>query len=632
MRHAGTGKSFIGAQIAKHLHKAGQRILVLSYTNHALDQFLEDLLDVNIPEQDIVRLGAKAKSTLRMGPLLLSEQKCGYRRARDAWATIDLLRHKAKSSAEELQTAFQTYEQVRTGWAEVSEFLEFLDDPHPFFEALLVPTGSSDWTRTGKKGKPATPEYLFQRWIKGEDPGILKMQIPKTSHVVWQMSRSERQSHLDRWTKELVEERLATIEELSRQYNEAQSKVDAQFNDADAHTMRQKRVIGCTTTGAAKYSSLIRAATPDVILVEEAGEILESHVLTALAPSVKQLILIGDHKQLRPKINNYALSVEKGDGYDLNRSLFERLIMQGAPHTTLQKQHRMVPEISMIPRALTYPDLLDGPKTSSRPRIRGLQDHVVFVNHTKPEDTDKGLRERRDPGAKESKKNTFEAQMVLECIKFFGQQGYSAEKLVILTPYLGQLRILQDVLRENQQDPALSEMDKLELLRAGLLSKAAAKVDEKPLRVSTIGKSLLDIHFVGIDVYLCCHCPPNTNFAAANGGVDNYQGEENDIVIASLTRSNESGDIGFMSAPERLNVLVTRARNCLVLIGNMDTFMRSKKGGPTWRPFFELMKSRNHLYDGLPVRCEKHPEKTALLKEPMDFKKFCPDGGCTEPW
>ena len=114
--------------------------------------------------------------------------------------------------------------------------------------------------------------------------------------------------------------------------------------------------------------------------------------------------------------------------------------------------------------------------------------------------------------------------------------------------------------------------------------------------------------------------------------VDNYQGEENDIVIASLTRSNESGDIGFMSAPERLNVLVTRARNCLVLIGNMGTFMSSKKGGPTWRPFFELMKSRNHLYDGLPVRCEKHPEKTALLQEPSDFPKFCPNGGCTEPW
>lgn len=471
---------------------------MLSYTNHALDQFLEDLLDVGIPQHDLVRLGAKAKSTLRTVPLLLSEQKGSFRRSRDAWTIIDLLRNKAASSAQELHNAFRTYGKARAGWDEVSEFLEFLDHPLPFYEALLVPTDSNGWKRTGKKGKQAGPDYLFQRWANGDNAGIFANQIPETSKPVWQMRKEERQSHLDRWTQDLIEERLATIEELTRQYNEAQRKLDAKFSDADANNMRQKKVIGCTTTGAAKHSSLIRAAMPDVILVEEAGEILESHVLTALAPSVKQLILIGDHKQLRPKINNYSLSVEKGDGYDLNRSLFERLIMQGAPHTTLQKQHRMDPEISIIPRTLTYRDLLDGPKTSDRPRIRGLQDHVVFINHGKLEDTDKALRERRDPGVKESKKNTFEAEMVLECIKFFGQQGYSADKLVILTPYLGQLRVLQDLLRENQHDPALSEMDKLDLLRAGIISKAAAKVDEKALRVSTIGEWLPLLRAVGM--------------------------------------------------------------------------------------------------------------------------------------
>ncbi len=113
---------------------------------------------------------------------------------------------------------------------------------------------------------------------------------------------------------------------------------------------------------------------------------------------------------------------------------------------------------------------------------------------------------------------------------------------------------------------------------------------------------------------------------------DNYQGEESDIVIASLTRNNETGDIGFMSAPERLNVLMTRARNGIVLIGNMATFMQSKKGRHTWHPFFELLKAKGHLYDGLPVYCGKHPSRTALLKEPIDFDKSCPDGGCTELW
>jgi hypothetical protein len=87
-----------------------------------------------------------------------------------------------------------------------------------------------------------------------------------------------------------------------------------------------------------------------------------------------------------------------------------------------------------------------------------------------------------------------------------------------------------------------------------------------------------------------------------------------------------------MAAPERLNVLITRARNCLVLIGNMETFMASKKGRSTWHPFFELMKEGGHLYDGLPVKCERHPDRTALLREPIDFDKSCPDGGCSQIW
>ncbi len=87
-----------------------------------------------------------------------------------------------------------------------------------------------------------------------------------------------------------------------------------------------------------------------------------------------------------------------------------------------------------------------------------------------------------------------------------------------------------------------------------------------------------------------------------------------------------------MSAPERLNVLMTRARNGIILIGNMATFMQSKKGRSTWHPFFELLKAKGHLYDGLPVYCGKHPSRTALLKEPIDFDKSCPDGGCTELW
>jgi len=109
-------------------------------------------------------------------------------------------------------------------------------------------------------------------------------------------------------------------------------------------------------------------------------------------------------RQLRPKVNNFYLTVEKGEGFDLNRSLFERLVLKGYPHTTLKAQHRMRPEISALVRHLTYPELQDAPKTQGRPNIRGIRSNVVLVNHERPED-EVDAEERKDMSAKSSKKN-----------------------------------------------------------------------------------------------------------------------------------------------------------------------------------------------------------------------------------
>jgi superfamily I DNA and/or RNA helicase len=113
---------------------------------------------------------------------------------------------------------------------------------------------------------------------------------------------------------------------------------------------------------------------------------------------------------------------------------------------------------------------------------------------------------------------------------------------------------------------------------------------------------------------------------------DNYQGEESEIVIVSLTRSNEKGDIGFMFSPERLNVLLSRARDGLIMIGNAQTFLKSRNADQAWKPFLHFVKEKGHLYDGLPVQCQQHPHKKFLLKTPGDFDVECPDGGCSEPW
>jgi len=97
-----------------------------------------------------------------------------------------------------------------------------------------------------------------------------------------------------------------------------------------------------------------------------------------------------------------------------------------------------------------------------------------------------------------------------------------------------------------------------------------------------------------------------------------------------LTRSNSSNDIGFMTSPERLNVLLSRARNALIMIGNSDTFVNSRKGGELWSSFIGLLKG--HIYDGFPVVCERHKDRKAIFSKPEQFDEESPDGGCNEPW
>lgn len=480
----GTGKSFIGSQIVKYLYKySDQRFMVISYTNHALDQFLGELQDVGIPDTAMVRLGSK--STARTAALLLANQKGGYKRSQSSWAGIDLLKNERRDMYDKLKQVWNNYNSFQVSFHSVMEHLEFSEDFERFYDAFRLPTESTQWKRVGKKGREIRADYLYTRWINGQDAGILGNQVADA--IVWAMALVERQNLQSKWTKAMIAERVEAVQAIVRRLDQNQERLTELYNEQRVQILNSKRVIGCTTTAAAMYNKLIRAAKPDMVLVEEAGEILECHIITALAPTVKQLVLIGDHKQLRPKINNYKLSVEKGLGYDLNRSLFERLILQGYPHTTLREQHRMHPDISAFPRALTYPDLLDAPKATDRPSVDGIRDRVVFVHHESPEVGVSELVDRRDPTASSSKQNAFEADMVLKVVTYLGQQGYKTDRMVVLTPYLGQLRLLRDMLAK-QNNPVLNDLDSYDLIRAGLMTQAAAKVDKRPLRLSTIGE------------------------------------------------------------------------------------------------------------------------------------------------
>lgn len=245
--------------------------------------------------------------------MLLSQQKNHMRFSAGSSALIERLKSEQSTLRQDIQQAFDCYQSFPPAFEEVLEHLEFSEHNRLFHDAFLMPVDKDGWAQVGRGGKKAKPDHLYMQWINGKGPGSFTKTVSAACWTVWKIVPDQRREHVSRWFSQLAQERVERVEELLGRYNQNQEQLDDLFRQGQTKTLHSKRIIGCTTTAAAMYHKIIRNAQPDIVLVEEAGEILESHVLTALSPSVKQLILIGDHKQLRPRYNNYALTVEKGD-------------------------------------------------------------------------------------------------------------------------------------------------------------------------------------------------------------------------------------------------------------------------------------------------------------------------------
>jgi hypothetical protein len=241
----------------------------------------------------MVRLGSK--STPRTAPLCLSQMKKDHVKWSHAdWDEINALRADSATLCGSFDRLSKRYRFSHSS----HELLRYLKRAaRNYFVALSVPTSTDGMQRVGRDGKAVQPDYLLQRWRGGKGAG----QFSDCPHVqnapdIWRMNRDDRQRELRKWEDALLEETVAELYTTGHRYNTYQSRIDRRFKEKDAAVLARKRIIGCTTTGAAMYREAIDAARPRVLLVEEAGEILESHILTALGRHTKQLILIGDHK------------------------------------------------------------------------------------------------------------------------------------------------------------------------------------------------------------------------------------------------------------------------------------------------------------------------------------------------
>ncbi|KAH9488056.1 NFX1-type zinc finger-containing protein 1 [Bulinus truncatus] len=371
---------------------------------------------------------------------------------------------------------------------------------------------------------------------------------------VWSLEPNRRFALYKHWIQQYRKDLKLNMQNYVVHYMSLYEKKQELNREETLTLLRKAEVIGMTTTGAAKHRAVLQALGCRIIVVEEAAEVLESHIVTALNKNCNHLILIGDHQQLRPNPTVYELAIK----YGLEISLFERLIMNQVPHVLLKEQHRMRPEISKIMRHI-YEDLEDHESVEKYENVRGVSKNIFLINHKEQESHVNDTM---------SKSNNHEVKYVTALCRYFLLLGYNPEKITVLATYTGQVFAIKKIMAETKF----------------------------PQRVRVTA-------------------------------VDNYQGEENDIIILSLVRSNSRESVGFLKVDNRVCVALSRAKKGLYIIGNFDLLASQSK---LWKNIVQTAKEDNIIGEGLPVCCANHPEFKEILVNDKDFDK-CPDGGCGKP-
>uniref|UniRef100_A0A8C0YTZ7 Zinc finger NFX1-type containing 1 n=2 Tax=Canis lupus familiaris TaxID=9615 RepID=A0A8C0YTZ7_CANLF len=434
---------------------------------------------------------------------------------------------------------------------------------HELAKVLLAMRLDNYGPGTAAGQEQTTGEWETQRNQKKKMKKKVKVELRKLNTMteaeaseiqdVWQLDLNSRWQLYRLWLQMYQADTRRKILNYERQYRTSAERMAELRLQEDLHILKDAQVVGMTTTGAAKYRQILQKVEPRIVIVEEAAEVLEAHTIATLSKACQHLILIGDHQQLRPSANVYDLA----KNFNLEVSLFERLVKVNIPFVRLNYQHRMRPEIARLLTPYIYQDLENHPSVLKYEKIKGVSSNLFFVEHNFPEQE---IQEGK------SHQNQHEARFVVELCKYFLCQEYLPSQITILTTYTGQLFCLRKLM------PAKT--------------------------------------FAGVKVHV----------------VDKYQGEENDIVLLSLVRSNQEGKVGFLQISNRICVALSRAKKGMYCIGNMQMLAKV----PLWSKIIHTLRENNQIGRTLQLCCQNHPDTHTFVSKASDFQKV-PEGGCSLP-
>ena len=366
---------------------------------------------------------------------------------------------------------------------------------------------------------------------------------------IWFLSEDERLRLYLYWAECYRDRLRMEVQGYERKHEQLCAELEELRAEEEEEVIRKATVVGMTTSGAARYHSMLQKIGPKIVIIEEAAEVMEAHIITSLSRDTNHVILIGDHKQLRPKATVYELAQK----YNLEISLFERMVVNSMDCKRLCIQHRMRPEIAALTKRFYDHEILDHETVCKFEDIVGITKNMFFVDHCQLESLNGNLQ---------SFSNPHEATFLKSLCMYLLQQGYGRHQITILTMYIGQLLLLQEKMPRNQ--------------------------------------------FEGIKI-----CT-----------VDNFQGEENDIILLSLVRSNLEGRIGFLSESNRICVALSRARKGFYCIGNLNMLRRQCQ---VWQGICNDLDATKAIGDTFELTCQRHKNMTSV-RNPGDFPKF---GGCS---
>lgn len=227
----------------------------------------------------------------------------------------------------------------------------------------------------------------------------------------------------------------------------------------------------------------------------------------------------------------------------LGISFFERMVKNKIHCSVLGVQHRMRPEISRLIRPAIYPHLTDHKSVLTFPPIGGIDHSLYFIHHTHSE----------VEAGSSSKQNEHEAKYLVRLAKHLILNGYKPENITILAAYLGQYYM---IVKEMQNYIAR--------LKPGSTARLGHEFNPRDYRCERT-------------INLCTTHLSNLLNNVQIAVLDNYQGEENQIILLSLVRNNNENSIGFLKIENRVCVALSRAKEGMYIMGNMDLLIANSQ-------------------------------------------------------